>query len=479
MSSPTFNITNITTVPSDYSWDLGSPLTEYEDRLIDDFTLLRAPSLNSQREEFVGYAPFMTVTLSSTTGTPHPSSLAIRRIFEFGDYYNSQSNVVVESSDDDVLTCHVYVMPGLYSITMIRAEYIEVKPIDVSVFKCIGRYCLEWYWKELKCEDPNSTRVTWMSAASGSPFEKRWKDRAEERCDEPWANSSGLYVQPLEKVEEFPLFWQWYNYYCQRPDNLRNKPLRWSETAFQQNKQLTWADSSGPCIDVSTEERSWIWNDLQSNSTITIPLSWDQITCDSPLNKTWNEVEEDSKCFEYAPTVVEQLTAFEREKYIRVLEIPPNSYLEVQQPSNPENRLSPLTVRLSPKFTRCGSFPIERIDWDLGDGTPVFSQKRWDVNRGAPFTYNNIYNLDWVDPRNYDVIHTYRKTPESEFSFYPSITAYAGSTHTTNCAAGVVGPLKLKTLTDSDLKFIQNEMTDEGNVLIGELENSIAVWKFE
>jgi hypothetical protein len=138
---------------------------------------------------------------------------------------------------------------------------------------------------------------------------------------------------------------------------------------------------------------------------------------------------------------------------------------------------SPVTVKLTPRFTKCGSFPIEKIVWDLGDGSPLLEQRRWAPTIKAPFYYSGAIEEDADDPRNYDVIHTYNKTPESLFCFYPSMTAYASSTNTSDSVAVTIGPLSLVLFDPSQFKVLQNEFTDNKKILLGQIENNTAVWQ--
>ena len=151
---------------------------------------------------------------------------------------------------------------------------------------------------------------------------------------------------------------------------------------------------------------------------------------------------------------------------------------------------------MSPKLSQTGSFPIEQIDWDLGDGSPILTQKRWDVNRSEDFIFNNNFPFDWEDPRNYDVVHTYSKTNDSDFTFYPSLTVYASSTKSSDCVSGIVGPIKIDELPQEDIysntyidiekkskvfqkiKLMQNELTEHGKLLIGEVDGVAVAWRY-
>lgn len=487
MSSELLNFSTITTVPKTYSWDEGTPLVIYDlSRILINDEESFQPSTNSSRVEYVGYAPYSVLTFLSNI-TPNPSAVITKRVVDFGDYYNSQSNVIVYDSLSAEYFCHTYIMPGVYTVKMTMTEYVRVNQEEISFFGCIERYCREWTWKSTKCLPTTTNRTTWASTGSNEPIEKRWRDRPEERCDAPWVNSGGVYIQPTELAAPLPIFWQWCNYSCFPTDNLRNIQTTWDSSSFQRSSQIVWAEAT-VCATLPYRETSWTWNNqtcnnvLLSSPTQSDSFSWDELKCESCDNRTWDQITIED-CYE-APYILSAInTEIVKNLIIRVIEIPPEAYIQSNQATNFDERVSPYTVTLTPRFVKCGSFPIERIDWDLGDGTPIISQKRWAVNKDSRFVYTGVYGLDWQDPRNYDIVHTYTKTLDSNFSFYPSLTCYASSTHTNDCASTVVGPLKLKSLavTDStaNLKLLQNELTDKGAVIIGEIDKTVAAWSIK
>jgi hypothetical protein len=481
MSNSTFDFFSIRTVTPDYSWDKGIPIRDSGVTLVTDVALLTTQSNNPEQIEYVGYAPYLSLSLSSAPGTQSLSSLAIQRIVDFGDFYNSDSNVTVSPTLSNEVYCHNYIMPGLYTITFKQIDYKSVEEETFQLFKCTERYCLDWSWKKRSCEDPLEPTITWTNTLSGESYEKRWVDRPEERCENASLASGGLYVQPDVQGQRAPLSWQWYNFLCQSQDNPRNTPVTWAQSVFQGSEQLIWSSVGSPCLEYNTKQASWVWNNVTCDLTAN-PLAnnttWDQTVCESPSNKTWDSIAGDN-CSSKPISITTQEQTKIKQAMVRVLEIPPTAYLSIEQPNNIDDRTSPLTVRLSPRFVKTGSFPIEKIVWDLGDGSPLLTQRRWSNDTSAPFVFSNQFDVDWQDPRNYDVVHTYRKTPESGFAFYPSITAYASSTGTFDCASTVVGPLKLQTFngTINKITLLQNELTDFGKVIVGEVDNSIAVWK--
>ena len=519
--SSTFNITSIKTVPSTYSWDKGTP-----DQNFGEFTTglasCSAVSNNEEGVEYIGYAPYVCVSLSSEPGDVSENSAAVVRIANFGDFYNSASNSVVYSTTETELFCHTYVMPGLYTIRFECTKYVKVteKPF-LGYGSCLQKHCIDWTWKNLATCTPELS-VTWSSTSNkvGSAWTKKWKY---EPCEEEWATNNGLYIQSTGKQERHPLSWQWYNFLCTSEintgtdsecyltiqedgttpivdqetfarilidcsedaeqqavstaalNNPYNTPTKWNSTGFQQTDQLTWSESSGACIALSqTEQTLWKWDNITTiPGQFNTPKTWNETGCSMPTNVTWDHIK-DNCSGTSSETISSTTQTIVKEALIRVIEIPPTAYLKLIQS---DDRTSPLTVRLSPASTLCGSFPIERIVWDLGDGSPLLTQRRWSNTLESPFVYSGELSEDYQDPRNYDVVHTYTKTPDSDYSFYPSITAYCSSTNSSDCAAVMVGPLKLPNTDGTNFKLLQNELTEHGKILIGQIDDNVAVWR--
>ena len=465
------------TVLPDYSWDFGTPNVDYNLFLTDTSYFART-SNNPSNKEYVGYAPFFSVTLSSAAGNVALSSVAMRRDVDFGDYYNSESNNVFTASLSNVLFCHNYVMPGVYTLTFKQTEYVYVRTNQSGVYDCLDKYCINWTWAQANCLI-GGLPITWQKTLPGQNYEKIWRF---EGCDAEWASRAGLYVQPIESRERFPLSWQWYNFFCESPTNPKNTPITWAQSTFQGPEELTWSGTTGPCLEISTNNTIWRWDNIKcntGNNPLVDPITWDEVRCSVPGGKTWGQVS--LNCDELAPTLSAGVREIVKEAVIRVLENPPKVYLHAIDLPDLQELRSPLTVRLTPRYIKCGSFPIEKIVWDLGDGSPLLIQRRWANLVNEPFTYNGVFNLDYEDPRNYDIIHTYTKTLESIHTFYPSITAYASSTGTIDCAAIVVGPLQVnKTeVVAPEITLLQNELTDHGVVLLGDVKNSIAAWNVD
>lgn len=467
----TFDIFSIKTVPPTYSWDQGVPGIGFTD-FVTELSSCAVASSNSRGIEYVGYAPFTFVSLSSEPGKTLNNCLLLERTADFGDYYNSEYNLVTVSTLSVASLCHSYLMPGLYTIRFNRTEYVEaVAPTFRPHGPCFQKHCINWSWKSLTIRG-STPSVTWATASSGKSYEKKWKYEA---CDTDWASVNDLYSQMAEEKINKISTWQWYNFLGNSNKSVYNNPLQWSSTGFQQPSQVSWNESIGPCLDLGqTKQLRWTWNNVTVHpNPLANAITWDDTKVTEPRNTTWDRTQQ--SCIGLTTTILSSITQTSiKEAYVRVIEILPTAYLEVQQPND---RVSPITVKLSPSKIICGSFPIEKIVWDLGDGSPLLVQRRWSNTLEQPFVYSGSLSADPLDPRNYDIIHTYVKTSTTGFSFYPSITAYASSTGSWDCASGIVGPLKLNRAVEGKVSLIQTELTEHGKVLIGQVDNNVAIWR--
>lgn len=565
----TFDIFSIKTVPPTYSWDKGTPNLDYNEFVTDLSACTVLGADNEEGVEFVGYAPFSFICLSSAPGDISNSHLAIKRTAAFGDYYNHQTNLVTTPTLSNELFCHAYIMPGRYTLEYTKTEYIEVTQKDYPAFGvCLQKHCIDWSWKNLKSTATTALSVTWSQSKKHNRYEKKWRF---EFCENDWASLNGLHVHRLDT--DAPQLWQWYNFNCTNENKNRyNTAVPWMSTGFQKGNQLTWAGVSSPCINLRQYEQViWRWDNISNNFAGILPeeednpecfltavidkktvipftqensskklevpcdkdaeykltfnllssgevydlidqeigdyvyldvdppppdtskkaldtssgigrdvgnrkitaITWDQTKLSQPFNVTWDCIR--SNCVTtLAPLVSSGVQKITKKKSIRIIEIPPQVYINTV---NLEDRTMPLTVRLTPRHTICGSFPIEKIVWDLGDGSPLLVQRRWSNTLEEPFVFSGAIPEDYQDPRNFDVIHTYNTLPNIGYSFYPSITAYTSSTNTSDCASCIVGPVKKIDSSKANVKVFQTEYNDYGKVLVGQIENNIAIWR--
>jgi hypothetical protein len=463
-----FDTFSIKTVPSNYSWDEGVPDEQTYLNFVTDLSALSSTSTNNEEGlEYVGYAPYMQVSFYSSlylSAEDVPQNLiGLKREIDFGDYYNTESNVLISTSDQEQVLCHNYLMPGLYTIDYKATEYLLQYRAEFSSFgedNCWEKYCLDWSWKATETK----TLRTWKSTLSGQPYEKKWR---QEECDDLTFANKGLYIESVEQKNPYsPISCQWYNYTngCQ---------TTWEETAFQQSKQTTWLATTGPSINVRAQEQTiWKWIALtSSNKQIDTKLTWNDLSSFSPKNTTWNYTKEN--CIgTKIPYVVFTEDKKTKKAFIRVLENFPTAYLQVSS-LNPTNT-SPMAVRLSPKVIS-GSFPIQKIVWDLGDGSPLLTQVRGQTKLHDPFVFSNLLSADYEDPRNYDIVHTYTRTVSSGATFYPSITAYSSNTNSSDCVAAMVGPIQLPFTNGTEITLLQNELTEHGKISIGQVNDEVIV----
>ncbi len=179
------------------------------------------------------------------------------------------------------------------------------------------------------------------------------------------------------------------------------------------------------------------------------------------------------------PNVTALITRDTASFLISVVEIPPTAYLSSDIPLIQEHIVFPLTVKITPRFTQTGSFPIEKIVWDLGDGSPLLTKTRWDTNTSLPFVTSGSLSADPLDPRNFDIIHTYTKPDNSVYSFYPSISVYTQSTGTMDVCSITIGPILSQNFDSAQQDFgvLQTELNENGVVVVGHVEDSVGIWK--
>jgi hypothetical protein len=326
----TLDVTYAVSLPSTFSWDISAYPTN---------TIV--PQLSNGIPVYTGYAPSVQINLSSQPFNYMLSSAFYIRAVDFGDYYNTRTNVLRISGLDPVTVNHTYIMPGLYSIIMTEAEYSVIDSIT---------------WNEVTT-NPNSN-----------------------------------------------LYWPAYT-------------------------GISGIDSSG--------------------QTSIIPQTTAIVTQLSTVNVL-----------------------------LSVVELLPTAYLSSNIPTVSSDIVFPLTLTLTPRFIHAGSFPIEKIVWDLGDGSPLLTKRRWDITTNSPFVSTGALSGDLKDPRNFDIVHTYTKQDIAQYTFYPSITAYASSTGSSNACAITIGPIKSPEYSATNsISLLQAEINENGAVIVGQIGDDIGVWK--
>jgi hypothetical protein len=388
------------TVPSTYTWDLGVP-----------FSGKIGTSVNVTQTNPVisGYAPGLRVVFQNNSSNEYTYNITEKYEWNFGDYYNSSSNIISLPCSNNVE--HVYVMPGVYNVTITHTRTETPTIIDPGLRHCQGLYNYQWYWDNLMPGLAQS--VTWNDL-SGSKLTKTWGD--ESAC---------------------------FDKYCSY----------------------------------------WSWSNLTTNGTN--PYTWDQTskTNGGQYPKRW-ELDEGNvgvicNNATAVPTQIISATSVTLVGQIQVVELPPTAGLAVVNPlddtlTTTAYGTSPLVVQITPRTTTTGSFPIDRIDWDMGDGSGVLTVTRYTTADSSIFKANNQYSNDPADPRNYDVVYTYNRNKDLYQLFYPSLTAYASSTGTYDTASIEIGPVELQSFNNTDIKILKVRNTPSGNIYTLDVNGNIA-----
>jgi hypothetical protein len=157
---------------------------------------------------------------------------------------------------------------------------------------------------------------------------------------------------------------------------------------------------------------------------------------------------------------------------IEVKEIPPVAGMHSM--TRPITGISPFTVQLTPRTCKSGSFPIDRIDWDFGDGSPIKTISRFmNLSADEEVIYTDRFINDSLDVRNYDVIHTYKKTKKNYSIFYPSLTCYSANTNTFDSCSIPIGPISTQSLTPRTT-LLKTRNTLRGNLYAMDIDGNLA-----
>lgn len=400
-----------TTVPENYTWDLLTPL---------QFTNTRTatPTITSLGDMVVtnisGYAPALNVIFYNNSQSD-PDFNFIDYSWNFGDFYNDTNNFV--SLSCPALIQHTYIMPGTYTVTLKHVQSKGGRDLDQTgnSLLCRGKYGIRWFWDELVCINPftsgaNLNATTWD----------------ETTCE--WLSA------------EVPDITKW--------------------------KKKWWADEAG-CLQKYC--KLWSWFDLSTNSSN--PVKWIDSETDRDFQKKWMFEANDTICTvsdaEFLDTTETLEQTVIKKFLVTVKEIPPVATM-LSVSSTVGN--SPLKVQLSPRNCRPGSFPIDRIDWDFGDGSPIKTITRYSPPSGADVIYTGYFvsdqkrlNLPESDVRNFDVVHTYYRNKDTYPVFYPSLTCYSANTNTSDSCCITIGPISYSTIP-TDIRMLKVRNTLKGNI---------------
>jgi len=139
--------------------------------------------------------------------------------------------------------------------------------------------------------------------------------------------------------------------------------------------------------------------------------------------------------------------------YVFVDEYPPSCCYEISDSpttgfgTTELSGVSPVTLYFLASCSTTGSFPICRIDYDWGDGSPIETISRTpftgETNLGNTLLSINAFLEDPEDPRNQVISHTFTNEYDvAPQTFTPTLTVYACNTHTNSiCPGQAVGPV--------------------------------------
>jgi hypothetical protein len=356
---------------------------------------------NSTVSSISGYAPALNVIFYNNSQSDRGFDY-VDYDWDFGDQYNSATNFVSLTCTNSIIE-HLYIMPGIYTVSLRQVQTRGNTELDPNnnINLCRSKYGIRWFWDELKLTLPN-----------GQP------------------NTSTAIT--------------WNETTCTPAPS--SKPKHWSpEQACLQKYCKTWS-----------------WYDLGTGKSN--PIKWTEVETDREFQKKWMFEPNDTVCSVNDASflnTVEKNDETRIEQYIvTVKELPP---VAIMSALSTTTGLSPHTVRLSPKNCKPGSFPIDRIDWDFGDGSPIKTITRYSAPTGADVVNTGFFISDLRDVRNIDVIHTYYRYKNMYPVFYPSLTCYSANTNTSDACCITVGPISYAP-TSQNIQIVKGRNTLKGNV---------------
>lgn len=255
----------------------------------------------------------------------------------------------------------------------------------------------------------------------------------------------------LSCLGKYDIEWYW--------DNLSatNVCRTWFETECNASFEKTWDDELA-CL--GRYCKFWSWTQLEKQGGAN-PVTWEETKTEAVFSKRWTYEPPITVCSSGEDATFVDVQQVQEQTYtpstitVRVLEI--NPVANIYSITQPTTGVTPHTVQLTPRATKCGSFPIDRIVWDPGDGSGLKTVTRLEIPDTNTFTFTNYFSADPLDPRNYDLLHTYKRGLKTYPVFYPSLTAFSSSTDTHDTCSTTIGPITLSSISgQSHLLKVRN-----------------------
>ena len=329
-------------------------------------------------------------------------------------------------------------MPGTYEITLqqtFTTSDLEEKS-SLCFGKCFEKYCEEWFWDNLASD---AKALTWDDVQLNADKEKRWEYQ-------PISESDSCFSSCLPPcIESHCLSWNWRNLETIAEGTSWGKNLTWGETETGGSHQKIWdfvpvSDSEScysplllPCFQKYC--KSWSWRYMKTDAVYS--TTWAETKSAGTIPKKWayESLTDADPCNISTTTIVSETSTISITKgTVQIFEIPPLAVIHT--PSINLSGSAPFQVTLSADRIQCGSFPLEKIDWDFfGDGN-ILTVSRLQTPPES-FTYSDAFPTDPTDPRNYQARITFNEAGV----FYPSLTAYSRSTGSSSSCSALVGPV--------------------------------------
>lgn len=265
--------------------------------------------------------------------------------------------------------------------------------------------------------------------------------------------------------------WYWNNLECGVA-----RQTTWDETMLTPpvtavNRRSKKWDEEGKCLQRYC--KNWTWKDLNCNGRN--PIFWYQTYEYGDYFKRWEYETNNIAC---DPLDIPRATVDVTEQIalkpfiVEVIEVKPTAIISSKV--YPLTGYSPYKITLSPAYTKTGSFPIDRIDWNPGDGSPIKTITRYTPPDSNYFIYNNTYFSDPQDPRNYDFVYIITRNANNYPIFYPSLTCYSASTNSSDSCSVVVGPILLQTQNEP-IQLLKAKNTTKGDFYGIEIDKNLTI----